>query len=73
MKYWCFEGMWYDRLTGEILRPEVYLECEDEQMAREKAFEKVMRIHKNMCMTKDGFNWRYNYHGLRLIHTFEEE
>lgn len=72
MKVWCFEGIWYDKLTGETLRPEVYLECEDERMAKEKAFEKLMRIYKNMCKAKAAFAGRYNYGGFRLIYVYDE-
>lgn len=42
--------------------------CNNRQTAHEKAFEKAMTIHKNMCMKDKKFSSEWYYSGMELLY-----
>lgn len=68
MKEWNFEGVWVDELTRNTFEVECCVYAIDEPTAREMAFKHFMRMHKNMCLSKEGFNGRWHYGGLQLMY-----
>lgn len=69
MNEYNFEAVWVHKAQEITVEVEITIECLDEQMAREKAFEKAMRIHKNMCAKDKEFSNTWQYGGVHLMYT----
>lgn len=66
MNKYVFKLKWYRKFENYVQEIGFSIACEDEQTARERAFEKAMEIHKNMCMKDKDFSNVWCYSGIEL-------
>lgn len=68
MNKYIFKITWCHKFSSfHIHVIEFSIVCNDEQFAREAAFEQAMRIHKNMCESKKDFKDNWYYSSTRLV------
>lgn len=68
MNKYVFKLIWHNRIEHYVQEIGFSIACADEQSARERAFEKAMTIHKNMCMKNKDFSNEWYYSGIKLLY-----
>ena len=66
MNKYIFNLIWRNKLENIQTEIGYSIACNDEQTARERAFETAMKIHKNMCMKDKNFSSEWYYSRIEL-------
>lgn len=68
MLEYTFEVVWVHKILEGTHEIEITVEAHNEQDAYERAFERAMKIHKNMIMSSPNFSEKWEYGGIHLMY-----